>query len=122
VVFFYISGIIRKSCIFAHNFFALTNGAGMADIAEQVEILTIEVSQYKGECKLACDSDEVLRSSAAKNYVIQQAQAKGLSRAGLSGEPDVYPVTPDGTVIDPMQRGDGRTQQFHAVYKFAGGI
>jgi hypothetical protein len=53
--------------------------------------------------------------------VVEQAQAKGLARAGLSGEPDIFPIGSDGSPINPLER-TAVALQYRGIYKIAGGI
>jgi len=79
------------------------------------------IDQYRGVCTLLGDSKEVLDSPTTRNFVIKEAQARGLSRAGLSGAPDVYPVDEDGEPLNPMQAHPGALK-YKGVYKVAGGL
>ena len=72
-----------------------------------VEIVNFEVTQYRGTCTLMSDSKDTLESPAVRNYVLQEAQTRGLSRAGLSGAPEVYPVGADGEPLNPMKAAPG---------------
>ena len=86
-----------------------------------VELVSFDITQYRGVCTLMGDSKESLESSAVRNYVLQEAQSRGLSRAGLSGAPEVYPVGSDGEPLNPMKAAPGALQ-YKGVYKVAGGL
>ena len=86
-----------------------------------VELVGFDVTQYRGVCTLMSDSKETLESLATRNFVLQEAQARGLSRAGLSGAPEVYPVGPEGEPLNPMKASPGALK-YRGVYKVAGGM
>jgi hypothetical protein len=86
-----------------------------------VDVVECKVEAFRGTCTLQAESSELLKSSAVKHMVLQQAQAKGLSRAGLSGEPDIYPIGNDGNPINPLER-TATALNYRGVYKIAGGI
>ena len=86
-----------------------------------VELIEFPMDQYRGTCTLTSDSPDLLKSAAAQNFVLQKAQALGLSRAGMSGAPEVYPVSLDGTPLNPLVPTPGPLK-YSGVYKVAGGI
>lgn len=86
-----------------------------------VEIVNFEINQYRGACTLMSDSKEILESPAVRNFVLQEAQSRGLSRAGLSGAPEVYPVGSDGEPLNPMKASPGALR-YKGVYRVAGGL
>ena len=86
-----------------------------------VEIVNFEINQYRGACTLMSDSKEMLESPAVRNFVLQETQSRGLSRAGLSGAPEVYPVGSDGEPLNPMKASPGALR-YKGVYKVAGGL
>lgn len=86
-----------------------------------VDIVDCVVEQFRGTCTLQATSSELLKSSSVKHMVLQQAQSKGLSRAGLSGEPDVYPIGPDGSPINPLDR-NVTALTYRGIYKISGGL
>lgn len=86
-----------------------------------VEIVSFDITQYRGVCTLMSDSKETLESLAVRNFVLQESQSRGLSRAGLSGAPEVYPVNADGDPLNPMKASPGALR-YKGVYKVAGGL
>lgn len=87
-----------------------------------VQLIKFDMDQFRGTCELEAESPDMLKSAATRNFVLREAQARGLSRAGLSGEPDVYPITPDGKVIEPLSQQRVATMRYRGIYKVAGGI
>ena len=90
-------------------------------VMQGIEILNFDITQYRGTCTLMSDSKETLESLAVRNFVLQEAQSRGLSRAGLSGAPEVYPVGPEGEPLNPMKASPGALR-YKGVYKVAGGL
>jgi hypothetical protein len=90
---------------------------------QDLKLISFDVNQFKGTCVLESDSDELLKSANVRNFVLQQAQAKGLSRAGLSNEPCIYPVTSSGEPINPLGGPkEASVAKYRGEYKVAGGI
>lgn len=88
---------------------------------QDVELVGFDITQYRGVCTLMSDSKEKLESLAVRNFVLQEAQSRGLSRAGLSGAPEVYPVNADGEPLNPMKASPGALR-YKGIYKVAGGL
>ena len=86
-----------------------------------VEVIAFDINQYRGTCTLTGDSKELLESAPVRNFVLQEAQARGLSRAGLSGAPEVYPVNAEGEPLNPMKASPGALR-YKGIYRVAGGL
>lgn len=85
-----------------------------------VEVVSIDIDQYRGTVVLAADTRDKLDSPAVRNFVLQQAQAQGLSRAGLSGAPEIYAVGEDGQPLNPLK--PSAVLQYRGTYRVAGGL
>lgn len=86
-----------------------------------VELKDFDIQQYRGTCTLLSDSKELLESLPVRNFVLQEAQSRGLSRAGFSGAPEVHPIGPDGEPLNPMKASPGDLK-YKGVYRVAGGL
>lgn len=70
------------------------------------------------------DGQEEVMSAAAKQLAITTATARGISRAGVSGNEVAYPVDADGETSDDLVLGRNgkRVAAYRCDYNVTGGI
>jgi len=86
-----------------------------------LNIVSAEISGMRGVIVISGETADELRTMDMKKAVLQEAQVRGLNRAGLSNEPTVYPVNKDGKPFEALTPGNSAVC-YHAEYKLAGGI
>lgn len=83
-----------------------------------MQIVAVETNDRQGTFIVEAESPEKVLSRDAKDMVLKEAAARGLSRPGLSGGESAYPVDAAGNTSDELILGQaGAAAAFRADYR-----
>ena len=81
-----------------------------------------EINDRQGTIIISGDTQESVQGMDARQLVLKEAAAKGLSRPGLSGGDYTYPVDAEGNTSDDLLMGRGVVAGYRCDYKITGGL
>jgi len=87
-----------------------------------VRVVNKELNDRGGIVTVEADTQEEVMSAAAKQLAINEAQANGISRAGVGGQESSYPVDENGETSDALVLGQGTVKAYRCDYKITGGL
>lgn len=88
-----------------------------------LEVVNKNIQNRQGTVTVQGDSQEEVMSAAAKQLAINEAQAGGIQRAGVSGNEVAYPVDADGNTNDNLILGrGGEVAAYRCDYNLTGGL
>ena len=88
-----------------------------------LRVVSKDMKDRQGSITVEGPTQESVMSPAAKQLAINEAQAAGLTRAGVSGNEVAYPVDADGNTSDDLILGrGGQVAAYRCDYNLTGGL
>ena len=87
-----------------------------------LSVITRDVTDREGKIVVQGDTMEEVTSIGARNMVLREAAAAGLSRPGVSGVAPAYPVDAEGKSDDDVIMGRSPVAGYRCDYPVAAGL